>query len=48
MDKYGTDNFVFEGIEETTEELLDEREKFWISYYDSSNPQKGYNLTIGG
>ena len=48
MDKYGTDNFVFEGIEEATEELLDEREKFWISYYDSSNPQKGYNLTIGG
>lgn len=48
MDKYGTDNFVFEEIEEATEELLDEREKFWISYYDSSNPQKGYNLTIGG
>ena len=48
MDKYGIDNFIFEGIEEATEGHLDERERFWISYYDSSNPQKGYNLTIGG
>ena len=48
MDKYGTDNFDFEKIEEVTERHLDEREKFWISYYDSSNSQKGYNLTIGG
>lgn len=48
MDKYGIDNFIFEKIEEVAEDYLDDREKFWIEYYDSSNPQKGYNLTIGG
>ena len=48
IDKYGIDNFIFEKIEEIAEEYLDEKERFWISYYDSNNPQKGYNLTIGG
>ena len=44
--KYGKENFNIELIEEVEEELLDEREKYWISYYDSYNT--GYNLTEGG
>lgn len=28
--------------------LLDEREKYWIEYYDSANKEKGYNITKGG
>lgn len=44
--KYGIDNFSFEIIEECSEEQLDEREIYWISYYDSYH--NGYNNTIGG
>lgn len=28
--KYGIENFTFEGIEEVSNEYLDEREKYWI------------------
>lgn len=44
--KYGRENFTFEVIEECGEELLDEREVYYISYYDSYN--NGYNSTKGG
>jgi hypothetical protein len=27
---------------------LNDREIFWISYYNSTNPDKGYNCTKGG
>lgn len=46
--KYGLDNFLFEIIEECEKEDLNNREIYWIKYYDSHNPQKGYNLTSGG
>ena len=46
MRKYGKDNFYVETIEEIPNELLDEREIYWIAYYNSF--QNGYNLTIGG
>ena len=46
MRKYGIENFTFEIIEECTQELLNEREKFWIAYYDSF--KNGYNETEGG
>lgn len=46
MRKYGIENFDFEVIEECTKEKLNEREIYWISYYDSFN--KGYNMTQGG
>ena len=42
----GKDNFSFEIIEECKKEELNEREKYWIDYYDSFN--KGYNKTKGG
>lgn len=44
--KYGIDNFEFKIIEECTEDMLNERERYWIEYYDSYN--NGYNMTKGG
>jgi len=46
--KYGIENFIFEVVEECKKEELDEKEKYWIKYYDSNNLEKGYNLTDGG
>ena len=44
--KYGISSFSFEVIEECPKEKLDEREIYWIKFYDSYN--NGYNLTKGG
>jgi group I intron endonuclease len=44
--KYGLDNFSWEIIEECSEENLDNRETYWIDYYNSYND--GYNQTMGG
>lgn len=44
--KYGTENFLFEIIEECSEEELNEKEMYWIKYFNTYNV--GYNLTIGG
>lgn len=45
MNKYGVENFYIEVIEiVNSQEELDEREKYWIDYYDSANRDKGYNL----
>lgn len=48
INHYGLENFVFEIIEvlEPNRNLLDDREKYWINYYDSYNT--GYNSTLGG
>ena len=35
--KYGKENFKIELIEDCDIELLNEREQYWISYYDSYN-----------
>lgn len=48
MRKHGVENFSFEVIEECADDLVDEREKFWIRHYDSTNLDKGYNLEPGG
>lgn len=47
MAKYGIDTFVFEVIEEVENDLLDEREKYWIKKYNTLTPN-GYNITEGG
>jgi hypothetical protein len=39
-------NFSLEELEKVDYELLDEREKYWINYYDTF--YNGYNRTIGG
>ena len=44
--KYGIENFSFEKIERVNDEDLDEREKYWIAYYNSY--ENGYNSTLGG
>ena len=46
IQKYGLNYFKFEILEKCSAELLDEREKYWIEYYDSFNV--GYNNTTGG
>ena len=45
--KYGIENFSFEVIEECSLELLDEREKYWISKMNTLVPN-GYNIALGG
>lgn len=47
MHKYGVENFQIEEVEETTDELLNEREIYWIQYYNSYVPN-GYNCDLGG
>jgi group I intron endonuclease len=44
--KYGKENFTFEVIDECDEKQLDEKEVFYISYYNSY--KSGYNSTPGG
>lgn len=46
MRKYGIENFTFEIIEKCNEELLNQKEQYWIAYYDSY--YNGYNSTLGG
>lgn len=47
--KYGKENFKVEQIEECYSiSELNEREKYWIAYYNSTNSKIGYNLTPGG
>lgn len=46
MNKYGIENFKIEIIEECSEDLLEEKEKYWINTFDTYN--NGYNATIGG
>lgn len=43
---YGEDNFEFDIIEECLPAQLDDREVYWISFYDSFN--SGYNQSAGG
>lgn len=46
MQKLGLDYFKFDIIEKCNQEQFDEREKYWIEYYDSYN--NGYNQDTGG
>ena len=48
--KYGKENFSRITLEDgiTDHDFLCEREKYWIAFYDSTNPEIGYNLTEGG
>ncbi|MFA5385561.1 MAG: GIY-YIG nuclease family protein [Eubacteriales bacterium] len=46
--KYGENNFMFNVLEKVSENLLDIRECFWISFYKSNERKFGYNLESGG
>lgn len=48
MRKHGVEHFNYKVIETNIEdECLNEREKYWIAYYNSKVPN-GYNMTDGG
>lgn len=47
--KYGKENFVCEQIDSANSlEELNQKEKYWIKFYNSTNKNIGYNLTDGG
>ncbi len=46
MRKYGVEKFHIEEIEEVDDALLNERECYWIQYYNTY--YDGYNSTLGG
>lgn len=46
MSLYGINHFTIELIEECDDSVLEDREKYWISYYNSYG--NGYNATMGG
>ena len=46
--KYGQENFVFQILEECSEEMLNERERYYIDLYKTMNRDYGYNLKSGG
>lgn len=48
VNKYGLENFRFYIVEECDIEHLDERERHYISFYQTDNSQFGYNIEPGG
>lgn len=46
IQKYGIHAFTYEILEECSLDKLNEREKYWINYYDTIN--NGYNCLPGG
>lgn len=44
--KYGQDNFEFAIVEKCDKDELNNREVYWIEYYDAF--YSGYNMTLGG
>lgn len=51
LKEIGEEQFIFEVVEECDVDVLKEREKYWIRFYNScvlENRSGGYNLTHGG
>lgn len=48
MRKYGIQNFFVGPLEQCNNEVLNEKEIFWIKFYKSNNSKYGYNMTEGG
>lgn len=56
IDKYGIENFDLEVIfiadsslnQSELNDILNEKERYYIQVYDSFNRDKGYNMTLGG
>lgn len=44
LKKYGLEAFDIEVLELCSIDQLNEREEYWIKYYDSVNPDLGYNI----
>jgi group I intron endonuclease len=49
LEKYPKEDWEWSEIDyANSQEELDEKEQYWIAYYDTHNVEKGYNLTDGG
>lgn len=51
INKYGIENFTIEQVEECDYTIVNEREQYWINFYQSYigfKPSFGYNATLGG
>jgi len=48
IEKYGKENFKKEILEICLKEELDEKEKYWIKYYNALEDDSYYNQTEGG
>jgi group I intron endonuclease len=49
IEKYGKNNFKKEIIEECFDnDILNEKEKYWINKFNSTNRKIGYNIAYGG
>jgi group I intron endonuclease len=47
--KHGKENFTKEVIEHCKDiDELNQRERYWIAFYNSTDPKVGYNLSPGG
>lgn len=46
MNKYGIESFKIEQIEECHDDVVNEREVYWIEYFGTF--KNGYNATVGG
>ncbi|PAV30187.1 hypothetical protein CIL05_06885 [Virgibacillus profundi] len=46
--KYGEKYFTFEILEECSEDIVNEREMYYINEYKSNIKEFGYNMTLGG
>lgn len=46
--KYGEDKFYVELLEECLADELNEREKYWISFFKADKSGYGYNMSSGG
>jgi group I intron endonuclease len=45
-DLYGEKKFIYAILENCFEDEFVEKESFWINYYESTHPNKGYNIKI--
>ena len=46
--KYGEENFYVELLEECLASELNEREIYWITFYNATDNKFGYNMSLGG
>ena len=48
INRNGIIDFILETLEECDKSIANEREQYWISFYDTTNIEKGYNKAKGG
>ena len=48
INKHGQDNFILTIIEEVSKKQLNDREQYWIKYYNTYSDVNHYNLSPGG